>query len=55
MAEEITLSNINGQVFFRTVPNSKKINLFVDQYPKGIYLLNIRFEKGFVTKKIVIK
>jgi len=55
LAEEITLSNFNGQEVFKANPRSKKISLSVGDYPKGVYLLNIRFEGGMVNKKIVIE
>jgi hypothetical protein len=53
-ADEITLTTITGQKVLRMVPHSKKTELTFDNLPKGVYLLNIRFDQTVINKKLLI-
>jgi hypothetical protein len=54
-ADEITLTTITGQKVLRMIPSANKIDLSIDNFPKGVYLLNIRFDKTIVNKKLLIE
>jgi hypothetical protein len=54
-ADEITLSTINGQEVLHLVPTSKKIDLQINNYPKGVYLLKANINGVSVNKKLIIE
>lgn len=54
-AKEITLFNPNGKEVLSAIPTNKKMVLNVNHLPKGIYMINIRYERASVNKKIVIE
>ncbi|RLD26722.1 MAG: zinc carboxypeptidase [Bacteroidetes bacterium] len=54
-AKSIIISNLSGQTIFRTSPDKLRIQIDVDSFPKGIYLLSFKFENATVFKKVVIQ
>ena len=52
---EISISNISGQTVFNTNPNKLRLQLDVDDFPNGVYLLSFKFENTTVFKKFVIQ
>ena len=55
VAEEIILTTPGGLNLLSTVPTDRNIQLDLGSLPKGMYLLNIRFEGRIVYKKIMIQ
>ena len=52
MIEQITVTNIAGQVVETKTVNSSQTELYMQNLPNGIYTLSILTEKGLVHKKV---
>ena len=52
MIEQITVTNIAGQVVETKTVNSNQTELYMQNLPNGIYTLSILTEKGLVHKKV---
>jgi hypothetical protein len=51
--ESIKVFNIVGEELITTTPNNNQSTININQFSKGIYFVEIKTEKGVVTKKIV--
>ena len=55
-AKSIKLTNITGQVLIHKRVNNKSINLDVSKLNRGLYIIHIYFDNGYiVNKRIVIE
>ena len=52
--EQITLTNIAGQVIETRIVNNYQSELYMQNLPNGIYTLSIMTNKGLVHKKVNI-
>ncbi|NPA67877.1 MAG: T9SS type A sorting domain-containing protein [Chlorobi bacterium] len=52
---EITISDISGRILFETKTNERKIKIDLNNYPKGIYIIETKIGKKLFYKKVVKK
>ena len=50
--EQITLTNMAGQVIETKIVNNYQTELYMQNLPNGIYTLSIKTNKGFIHKKV---
>lgn len=51
----ITISNIQAQVVYKTTTTENKININTSTLPNGVYSIQYKTNKEFVTQKIIIQ
>ena len=51
--KSITISNINGLIIKRFNTNTSKLD--ISDISSGLYLLNISYERGTITTKVIIE
>jgi uncharacterized repeat protein (TIGR03803 family) len=52
---ELVITNILGELIYKTKTNSDKTEVSLNNVPGGIYFLQINTEKGSISKKILIQ
>jgi Secretion system C-terminal sorting domain len=52
-AAVIEISNIQGQLIKTLVTNSNKTNIDVSSFPNGVYVIEVRTEKGISVEKFI--
>jgi hypothetical protein len=53
--KEVTISDIQGQVVFRTIMQGNNFSINTENYTNGIYLLTVQSEKGRSLQKLIIQ
>ena len=52
---DATITSVSGQQVFSQSINSDREEIELKDFASGIYMVNVRSEKGIVTKKVYVK
>lgn len=50
----IEIVNINGRIINKSLIEDKQFNIDLSKQPKGVYIIKIVTDKGFITRKIIL-
>ena len=51
----VTITDINGRVMHSTIANDSTVNIRLENWAKGVYLVNVMNNNNITTKKLVVK
>lgn len=51
----VTITDINGRVMHSTIANDSTVNIMLENWAKGVYLVNVMNNNTITTKKLVVK
>jgi hypothetical protein len=51
----LVITNVLGELIFKTKTNSGKTEISLSNMPAGIYFLQINTENGIISKKVFIQ